>query len=636
MIPDDQSRLRKIERELYTTDIVPPSKRAFLHDKKVDAPEDWADQSVKARTNDEIINSMPTTGSAFKKVFFGSLIFLFLALVFFGVSLVTGGNSISANNVDVSITAKEFVDGGESFPVDVAVVNKNKLPLELATLTLQYPDSSSIAVNGMSSIPRDIGTLGVGNTHDESFMLQLYGEQNSQKQITAHMEFRVAGSNVVYTKDESVNVTVRSSPVNLTLSAPQSIIPNQEIPLIFSIVGNGTTILSNTAMVAQYPDGFTFTHADPMPSFGNNVWYLGDLPPGANRTIKVYGTLAGGSDAQSIKASIGAQNANNEQKLDTTYNSVAQILPLTNAFLDAKITLSGSDATGSTIPITSDGSVNVTIPWQNTLATQLTNAEIHVHLSGSAYDSSLVQSGIGFFDSANNQIIWTKQQVADLAMINPGATGTVSFSFKPKQVDTNISNPSVIASIDVVGYQAGGGKLSAAGIDRKTFVLNSDLNLLTRTLYYSGSITNSGPMPPKPNNETTYTLEFQITNFRNQVKNVQVTTTLPVNVSWKNVEVPQSEAANVQYNAVTKTMVWNAGDIPAGTGSTLPARMLSVKVGIIPSSDDAGSIPALTGDIDVTGQDQFTGAALDFTKHNLDTRLLNDSSDVGADGLVAQ
>lgn len=629
---DDMSRIRKIERELYTTDIQPPNRRAFLHDRKVEAPDDWARPAAPSAASSARSRS---GGSVFRKLFLFSVVVFLASAAFLAFSFLFGNNSISSQNVDLSIATKSFVDGGEDLAVDVTVVNRNKLPLELATLVLEYPEGSAQDAGTLVRITRDIGTLGVGESRGETFDVQLYGAENSARQITAHLEFRVSGSNAVYDRDEVANVTIRTSPIRLTLDAPEKVIPNQEVPLTFTIVGNGTSTLPNTALVLDYPDGFAFTRADPVPSFGSNVWYLGDVPPGVNRKITVYGTFDGSEGAAAtIKASVGLQNRKNEALLDTTYNSVAQAVPLTSAFLDARIT--AGSATGDTVAIGANTPVTVTIQWTNTLASQVMNAEIHAKISGSAFDPSLVQPSSGYFDTVNNQVIWTRQQDPALAQIDPGASGTVSFVFTPKSSGgtTSVTNPVVNISVDVQGVPAGGVRQSATGIAKKSYVVSSDLGLVARTLHYGGSITNSGPMPPVANKETTYALEWQVTNFRNRVTNVTVSTTLPVYVDWKNIVVPQSQADNVTYNEVTRTLVWNVGDVLAGTGGTLPAKTLSLKVGLTPSAAQKGAPVDLTGDITVSGHDDFTKADLQSSRRAMTTQLLNDTSAVGADGIV--
>ncbi len=633
MISDDDSHLRKLERGLYTGDgtVAPP--RHVLHAKKFDAPDEWG-TPVQNSSFISMSNKPKTPSSFFKKMFIGSLGVLVIAMVIFGVSLLTGGNTISSKNVQVTITAKTFVDGGEDLPVDVTIVNKNKTSLELATLTLQYPEGNAQNSNAIGTISHDIGTMAAGETRNESFDIKLYGQENTVENLTAHMQFDVTGSNAVYTTDQQFAVTIRTSPVLLTLNAPASVTPNQEIPLAFSVVGNGTATLSNTALVAQYPSGFTFTHADPAPTFQTNVWYLGDLPPGTNRTITVYGKFSGAvNSSQAISASVGAQNANNQALLDTVYNNVAQVIPLSKSFLATQLQINGKPDTQVAVNGTSP--VQVTLLYQNTLATSITNAEIHVNLSGSAYDPLSVQPLGGYFNSATNEIDWTSQQSPGLASIAPGVSDQLSFSLTPKQLDgTSVLNPAINISVDVVGYGAGGVKQSVSGVAQKTIVVNSDLNLLSSTLHYSGGIANTGPMPAKPNKETTYTLVWQITNSRNRVSGVTVTTTLPTNVAWKNIILPSSQSANVTYNAVTRTLQWNVGDVAAANGGSPSVESVSIQVGITPSTTQSGSVADLTGPITVAGQDMFTNQNLTITHRQNTTQLLNDSSTVGADGMI--
>lgn len=638
MLDDEHSRLRKAAHEIYTTDIQPPQRRSVLHEEKVVSSDDWK-SPVQPPDSFQPMKPIIKTTSWFRNIFIASLLFLVVAVVVLGVSFYNGGNSISEDNVEIAVTTKTYADGGESLPVDVTIINKNKVPLELATLVLEYPEGSGDAsgTGTVARISHDIGTIGAGATDQETFTVQLYGTQNSQKTITAHMEFNVEGSNAVYDKDEPALVTIRTSPVTITLDAPDKAIPNQDIPLKFSIVGNGTATLPNTAMILQYPSGFTFSKADPAPSSGTNVWYLGDLPPGVNRTITVTGSLSGSvTDLKTITASVGAQDSGNEQTLDTTYNSLAQVIPLSNAFLDASITSTNGVATGNTIPIASNEDVHVTIPWSNTLSVPITNAQITVNLSGSAYDPTLVEPVNGFFNTTDNSIVWSSQQDPDLALIAPGASGQVTFAFKPLQLSSSnaTTNPVVNASLDVVGYQSDGTKLTASDVASETFAMNSDLNLLVSTVHYTGSIQNTGPMPPVPNKETTYTLQWKIANLRNHVSGAVVTTTLPTYVAWKNVVAPQSEAANVTYNAVTRQLVWNAGDLPSGSG--IAPKTLSVQVGITPSTQQTGATPDLTTPIVLTGHDTFTNQDLTITKLPLNTQLLNDGNGPGTYGQVGQ
>ncbi len=631
MIPDDKSFLRKAEREVYSVDGITPKQRSLLHEKKIDTLDEWLGIPEKSV---HIITPMKKT-SIFKKIFAGSLGFLFIAIIIAGMSYLSGNNAISTKNIDITVTAKTFVDGGEALPVNVSVVNRNKLPLELTTLVLEYPEGNGSNPDAIMRISRDIGTVSVGGTHNEPFSVKLYGEENSEKKITAHIEFRVTGSNVVYSKDEVVAVTIRTSPIRLTLDAPANVIPNQEIPLKVTIVGNGTETLTNTALVLQYPTGFTFSRADPFPTTGNTIWYLGDIPPGSSRTVTLYGSLAGGSnDVKTVRASVGSQNVKNESILDTVYNTLSQVIPLSNAFLDARFSV--GDTQSEVVPIAAGDMVTVSIPWKNTLSEKITNAQIEVVLGGSAYDANLVRPATGYFDSVSNKITWSRQQVPSFSSLNPGQTGTITFQVQPKSFvsGTIASSPTITMAINISGFNASGSKLIGTAIDKKTLAVGSDLNFSARTIHHSGIIQNTGSMPPKVNTETTYTLEWKLTNSRNRVTGVKVATILPTYVMWKNVLVPTSEQSNIVYNDITRELVWNAGEVPAGTGTNLPPRMLSLKVGITPSVNQQGEVPNLTDEIIVTGLDTFTNKNISFARRALDTQTSNDGFGAGYDGVV--
>ncbi len=635
MIDDNRSRLRKISQELYATDITNNDRRSRLHEEKVVYADDW-----KTEHEDTSFTPMtpkkPST-SVFKKIFLGSLAFFVIALGFAAISFLSGGNTISEKNVDIVITTKSFVDGGETLPVEVTLVNKNKLPIELATLVLEYPQGNqdeTVASGALARIPREIAQVPAGATHQESFSIQLYGTENSKRTITAKLDFRVQGSNAIYNKEQPIAVTIRTSPVTITLKAPDQAVPNQEIPLVFTIVGNGTASLPNTAMILEYPAGFTFKRAEPAPSYRETVWYLGDLPPGTNRTITVYGSLVGSvTDLKTIRASIGRQNDRDEQRLDTTYNTLAQVIPLSNAFLDAKLEV--ANQTGSSVAIASNQQVRVRVTYTNTLTVPLSNVELSVGFGGAAYDQGLVEPVTGFFDTVNNRIRWTSQQDPNLAMLGPGQSGSVNFSIRPRQLSgaSAASNPTITMNLDVLGYQAGGTKLSATAIDTKTFTINSDLNLIARSIHYTGAIQNSGPMPPVPNKETTYTLEFRVANTRNRISGAKMVTRLPTNVSWKGVVIPQSENANVSFNQITRELVWDIGEVPGGSSGTA-SKLLSVKVGITPSANQVSTVPPLTEGLTLTGKDTFTNQDLTINKLPLSTQVLNDGNGPGLSGQV--
>lgn len=627
MIPEEESVLRKASNELYTTDRVSPRQRSFIHDKKIDAPDSWiASPSLIASSP---MSKIKKTTSWFKNIFLGSVVFFLIAVGISAYMFVGGVNTISSKNVSLEITTRSFVDGGELFPVTVTLVNNNRASLELATLVLAFPEGNQNNPNAVKRITRDIGSLASGATRQESFDISLFGEEGSERALKASLEFRVSGSNAIYSSDSETSLVIRSSPVRLVANIPESIVPNQETTLQFTLAGNGTAVLPNTAFTVVYPSGFTFVRSDPAPSLDSNVWFLGDIPITGQKTISITGTFSGSrNELKTIQASVGIQDTRNERLLSTIYNSISEIIPLTNTFLDIQTKISSN--TDAVIPISATSPSSVEISWVNTLDTQINNVEIRARLSGSAYDPLRVQGNAGFFDTASNTVIWTRQQNPSLASLPPGATGQVSFSLNPKSSLIG-QNPTIDIAIDIIGFDNSGKRLSAERVDVKKLVINSDINVLARSLYYSGPLQNTGPVPPKVGQETTYTIDWQVTNSRNRVSGLVMTTTLPLGVTWKDVMVPQNEKNNLSYNTITRQITWNIGEMVPGT---LTSKTVSFKVSVTPGANQVGSVIDLTSDVVMTGRDEFTKTDITISRRPLSTRLINDTSNVGAEGQV--
>src|SRR5690606_7555986 len=104
-----------------------------------------------------------------------------------------------------------------------------------------------------------------------------------------------------------------------------------------------------------------------------------------------------------------------------------------------------------------------------------------------------------------------------------------------------LANPFVDFSVDVMGTSQNGKVEQASGVTSHRVSANSDIAIIPRVQYYEGAFQNSGPMPPRVNVPTTYTLVFQITNSSNEVTGGELSTTLPPYVNWLNTVSPSVE-----------------------------------------------------------------------------------------------
>ncbi len=201
----------------------------------------------------------------------------------------------------------------------------------------------------------------------------------------------------------------------------------------------------------------------------------------------------------------------------------------------------------------------------------------------------------------------------------PGGGGTLRFSFGTLAPGTGgvvYTNPVVNLTLTVKAVRAGQGNVPDQVTSAATMQVSlaSAAALSARALHFTGPITNSGPMPPRAESATTYSIEWTAKNSSNTIANTVVSAVLPPYVSFVG-------GGEVAYDAATRTVRWNLGDLKAGVGYSSAARVTTFQVSITPSSSQVGQSPALTGAAALSGVDRFAQTQISATAEAPTTRL---------------
>jgi hypothetical protein len=128
--------------------------------------------------------------------------------------------------------------------------------------------------------------------------------------------------------------------------------------------------------------------------------------------------------------------------------------------------------------------------------------------------------------------------------------------------------------------------------------------LSAKSLHYIGPFQNSGPIPPKAEQETTYTITWTVTNPLNNLSGARASVVLPPYIKWLGAVSPDRE--NVSYDSGTGVVIWNIGNISAGAGTISSAREVSFQVSLLPSVNQIGTAVGLTGEAQLIARDNFT------------------------------
>lgn len=576
------------------------------------APALQAADGTRRETPLELIARMQqrTKSKSYAPLFlWGSLIFFVVAAAYASFTFFGGGNTISTENIDLQIVAPSLVDSGKPATIEYIINNRNNAKLLAADLVIDYPDGTRTATGPSAALPRDrlsLGDIDAGGQIKQTASAAFFGQEGTQEKVSVTLEYQIAGSNAIFVKQADTSFVIGSSPVSLSLSAPTEAISGQPFTMDLTVQSNATTPLTDLALQVQYPFGFSVSSTDPKADASNTFWRLGALSPGASKVIHINGTLTGeDGDERVLHFLVGSQPDQTATTLSAPLLTVPQDITVKKPFISAQIALDGQ--TGKTVSESLGRTVQGTINWENNLPDAASNLSFELSLSGAAIDQSSINAGTGFYDSSKSSIVWTPSQDPNLSSVPSGAQGTYQFSFAtlPASQAQTLLNPSLQLNLTVHatrGGQSGSVPEDISSAASITANLASAVALQAQAEYASGPFTNTGPVPPAPNQKTQYAIVWTVKNSSNTIAGAQVQTVLPPYVDFV---ASQSGFDQVTYDAGSRTVTWSLGDVRAGAGYTSPARQTAFHVVLTPSTSQHGQAPQLTGDTSFSGEDRF-------------------------------
>lgn len=631
-MPDDESRIEQLKKSLYSRaapDVRTRRKLRFAEKEPEiktgwDRPAEASEEVVLNKTYED--HSM----SFFTKLLIGSFVFCVIAVGVGAYLFFNGANLISANNIDINISGPVSIPGGEPVSFDITVANKNNVDLQLVDMSVDFPAGATDPKDSsreLKTYRELIGDISAGRNAHKTVSAIIFGEENLQKQIAVTLTYSVKGSSAVFTKTKSYDVLINSSPINVSVNSFKELTSGQEFDTKVSITSNSKEILKNVILKAQYPFGYAFLSSDVKVLPGNTTWKIGDIAPGTTRNITIHGKLQGEDNEERVfRFSVGAQSTSDSQTIGTEYMSVQNSITLEKPFISLAVEVNGES--GMTPAV---GSFNqpsrVQIRWFNNLPTSVNNLEITAHLAGNAYDVSSVRPDLGIFRSSSNDIVWNQRSNSELASVGPGDSGTVSFAIVPKNRSTSGSaliNPTVTITTSVSGVRSQESNVSGelAGTVSRDIKVPSSIQLTGRVLRNAGPFSNTGPIPPKVDRVTTYTVLWTVDNTSSSVSDGVVVAKLPPYIKWTGQTSPSG--ANINFDQTTGEVTWYVGSIGTYTVGSDSRKEAAFQISIEPGANQAESSPTLINQTTFTARDDFTGVSLESVQDYLTTRFSTD------------
>ena len=200
-----------------------------------------------------------------------AIIFFVGAIAFFTYYFLFGGGSFAASpsNIAISISGPPQIEGGAPTELQIVVVNRNKVPLELADLVVTYPKGTRSPTDFATDLQNQripLGVIEAGGTRQGTVSAVFAGNEGDHADVKVELEYRIGGSSAIFAASSDYSIVFSSSPLSLVVTGNNETISGQPVELTVSVASNANAPVRDVLFSARYPFGFKFSSANPAPS----------------------------------------------------------------------------------------------------------------------------------------------------------------------------------------------------------------------------------------------------------------------------------------------------------------------------------------------------------------------------------
>ena len=600
------SALDHKEQELFSNKYVQPQETKHHGGNYItkEIPHSWSDNSTALYPNKGNSKSFGII------LLLSATLFLIMASAFTGWMFFNKKNVVVSSKIETLLSINPFIEGGENTSVRYSIQNNNTLPLLNAFFTISYEKGSGAQDEQNKKTEKiDLGTIQAGELRKGDIQVQLYGSENSSRDIAGKLEYKVTGSNAVFSKTVIAETLLKTPPVSVHIESESSVSAEEPYPITLRIKNTTSNIMDPIIVSMTLPTSYVTSSITEKPINKTPSWRFKALNPGEEKTIDIDGHFKGSTgEAMNIKAVVGAEGTQTGN-ISNVFSSDSKDITLTASSLAISIALTEEtgDISGSTVLPGSRARAVVT--YENKSTTALSVTSIVARISGNKFDKTSVSVDNGLFDSTVNTITWSGSSNQTLSEIAPGERGSLIFTFLVSP-DASTDSPIVI---DVKGVATTLDRSKEFTIrDSKSWFIQGGAQVNGAISYKNSTLINTGPLPPVANQTTTYTVTLSAQS-QSSLKSSVASLKLPPYVTWKNVIV---DNAPVTYNERTRTVTWMLGNLEKNTVSKA-----SFQVGVRPSLTHVGTMPAITTGIVFEGIDIISGQTIKDTSPQITTYL---------------
>lgn len=606
-------KLTDISKPVATTWSKPPQPKVDPAPKEAPAP---TPEVAAVEVTEDIVMPRKAKRTYRLKIVALAVAFFVVSVAASSVFLIGGGNTISGENITLAVTGPFSIGGGETIPLQVGVTNANAVSIEAATLIVEYPQGTRSVDDATQELFVErlaLDTVASGETLNIPLRAVVFGEENQEKEINVSIEYRVRGSNALFFKEaDPLRFKIGSSPIRLAASNLKKISSGQETDVTLTITSNSPTPLTDILVKADYPIGFDFTESTPDPTYAQNMWLIDTIEPESAETVTITGVVIGSeTDTYAINVAVGVPTERDPQNLASVFTTEQIEFEVEEPFIDIDMRVDGQRS--EEVIIEPEQSFTTSIDITNTLDDTIYDGEILITLAGNAVSQVDIDPRNGYYNSSNNTISWDVASFPALAEIKPGDTKRVNLTIEPA-VGVN-QTPQIAIDVAVKARRVQESRVAEqlTGTASAIVKIVSDPVLFANAGYNISGFVDTGSIPPRAEQQTTYTMSFLVQNGSNDITDTEVSASVPPYVTWLDVT---GGSGTFSFNSTTRVITWLAGDIDAN-GSAFG----TFQVGVTPSKNQIGNTLTILGGPQLKATDRFTGSVVRSSEGSVGTEL---------------
>lgn len=548
----------------------------------------------------------------------GKKVFVFLTVVIVVLAAILfwffQRNTYSKEVLKLEVLAPEEAKAGEEANYTLKYRNNGNVRLEDMELVFEFPSGSLPLSHDSRRVTKHLEDLYPGEEEILSFKAQLFGREGELEKGRASLTYRVKNLKPFYESKTTFSTKIKEVPINFTLDVPSKIVMDKETKLSLNYFSGLDSPVYDLGIRISYPSGFEFLRAKPE-GIEKNEWQVGVLNKAEGGRIEIFGKLSDGVNEQRIfEAQLGVWLDDEFVLLKEVKRGVEIVEP--RLIVSQRIN-------GSTEYVASPGELlHYEISFKNVGEEFFEDLFLFSRLEGPLNFETL-KSHNGKVNLNDQSILWDWRDIPELRFLGPGEEGRVEFWVNVKEDLGQERNPMIKNNLS----------LSQLKEEFRTKIKSS--LVVSQKGYFNDEVFgNSGPIPPRVGERTTYTIVWEVANRNNSLKNVRLRAPLPQGVELTGKIYPEEEKSKLTFDSASREVLWSLGDLEPGVGDTVPSKILSFQISVVPSAGQRGLVLTLINQGVVEAEDDWTETTLSLTFPAVDSTLPDDPTINTEQGIV--